>query len=121
MGFANYHRGFIAGNGHFYRFIGKKPFIGGPDGEFVLDTDTSAEAIGVELSQIQDGQEKPIAYGNLSLSAKQQRYCTTLKELLAVVRVVCMYRHNLLGWKFIVRTDHHSLIRLLSFRCRQTN
>ena len=30
-----------------------------------------------------------------------------------------MYRHNLLGRKFIVRTDHHSLIWLLSFMCSQ--
>ena len=30
-----------------------------------------------------------------------------------------MYRHYLLGRKFIVRTDHHSLIWLLSFKCPQ--
>nr|XP_022308171.1 uncharacterized protein LOC111114176 [Crassostrea virginica] len=30
-----------------------------------------------------------------------------------------MYRHYLLGRKFIVRTDHHSSIWLLSFRCPQ--
>ena len=147
LGFANYHRGFIAGYAQLafplYRLTGKKPFVWGqeqqaafdalknaltsppvlalpiPDGEFVLDTDASAEAIGAELSQIQDGQERPIAYGSLSLSAEQRRYCTTRKELLAVVRFTRMYRHYLLGRKFIVRTDHHSLIWLLSFRCPQ--
>ena len=56
-----------------------------PDNEFVLDTDASADAIGAKISQIQDVQEKHIAYGSLSLSAEQQRYCTTRKELLAVV------------------------------------
>ena len=30
-----------------------------------------------------------------------------------------MYRHYLLGLKFIVHTDHYSLIWLLSFRCPQ--
>jgi hypothetical protein len=33
-----------------------------PEGEFVLDTDASGEAIGAELSQIQEGQDKTIAY-----------------------------------------------------------
>ena len=61
-----------------------------PDGEFILDTDASAEAIGTELSKIQDAQERPIAYGRISLSAEQWRYCTTRKELLAVVRFTRM-------------------------------
>ena len=126
-----------------YHLTGKKPFLWGqeqqaafdalkktltsppvlvlptPDGELVLDTDASAEATGAELSLIQDGQERPIAYRSLSLSAGQWRYCTTRKDLLAVVRFTCMYRPFLLGRKFIVRTDHHSLIWSLSFRCPQ--
>ena len=120
-GFSNNNRGFIAGYAQLafplYRLTGMKPFIWGqeqqaafdalkkalktppvlalptPDGEFVLDTDASSEAIGAELSHIQDGQERPIAYGSLSLSPEQRRYCTIPKELLAVVRLTRMYRH----------------------------
>ena len=45
----------------------------------------------------------------------------TLLELLAVVRFTRMYLHYMLGRKFTVRTDHHSLIWLMSFRwCPQT-
>ena len=36
-----------------------------------------------------------------------------------MVRFTRMYRHYLLGRKFIVRTDHHSLIWLVSFKCPQ--
>ena len=89
------------------------------DGEFVLDTDASAEAIWTEFSQIQDGQERPIAYRSLSLSAEQRRYCTTRKKLLAVARFTHMYQHYLLGRKFIVHTNPHSFMWLMSFRCPQ--
>jgi hypothetical protein len=87
-----------------------------PEGMFVLDTDASGDTIGAELSQVQEIVERPIAYGSLmSLGRDQRKYCTTRKELLAVVRFTRMYRHYLLGRRFIVRTDHHSLIWLLNF------
>ena len=85
------------------------------------DTDALAEAIGAELFQIQEVQEKHIVYGRLGLSAEQWRYCTTREELLVVVRFTRMYRHYLLSLKFIVRTDQHSLIWLLSFRYPRTS
>jgi hypothetical protein len=68
-----------------------------PEGMFVLDTDASGDTIGAELSQVQEGAERPIAYGSLSLGRDQKNYWTTRKELLAVVRFTRMYRHYLLG------------------------
>jgi hypothetical protein len=146
LGFANYHRAFIAGYAEManplYSVTGK-PFHWGPgqqaafdklisaltspptlampvpEGMFVLDTDASGDAIGAELSQIQGGMEKPIAYRSLSLGRDQRKYCITRKELLAVVRFTRMYSHYLLGRRFIVRTDHHSLIWLLNFKSPQ--
>ena len=76
---------------------------------FILDTDASAIAIGAELLQLRDGQERVIAYGSLSLSPEQRRYCVTRRELLAIVRFTRQYRHYLLGKPFTVRTDHGSL------------
>ena len=84
--------------------------------EFILDTDASHNAIGAELLQVQNGVERVIAYGSLSLSPEQRRYCVTRKELLAVVKFVQQYRHFLLGKPFKVRTDHDSLRWLLNFR-----
>ena len=84
--------------------------------DFILDTDASDHAIGAELLQIQDGKEKVIAYGSYGLTPEQRRYCTTRKELLAVVRFTRQFRHYLLGKPFVVRTDHSSLRWLTNFR-----
>ena len=87
-----------------------------PEGRFILDTDASHTAIGAELSQEQDGGIKVIAYGSYALTAAQRNYCTTRKELLAVVRFTRQFRHYLLGRPFLVRTDHNSLTWLMRFR-----
>ena len=86
------------------------------DGLFILDTDASDIAIGAALYQIQDGQEKPINFGSNILQPAQRKYCTTRKELLAVVRFCRYFRHYLLGRKFMVRTDHGSLVWLTRFK-----
>ena len=78
--------------------------------------DASDKAIGAELLQVQDGVEKVICYGSLSLTPSQQNYCTTRKELLAIVRFTREYHHYLLGRSFIVRTDHSSLTWLMHFK-----
>ena len=83
---------------------------------FILDTDASDVGLGGVLSQVQDGQEKVIAYASKTLSKPQRQYCTTYKELLAVVTFVKHFRHYLLGRRFTVRTDHSSLRWLLNFK-----
>ena len=82
---------------------------------FILDTDASDIAIGAELLQVQNGEEKVISYGSFSLTPCQHKYCTTHKELLAVVRFCREYRHYLLGCQFIIHTDHRSLTWLMHF------
>ena len=51
---------------------------------FILNTD----AIGAALSQIQNGQEKVLAYASKVLSKPERRFCVTQKELLAVVTFI---------------------------------
>ena len=85
-------------------------------GEFILDTDASDVAIGAQLNQKQNGVERVIAFASFSLTSCQRKYCTTRKELLAVVRFTNHFRHYLLGDQFTVRTDHHSLLWLLNFK-----
>ena len=87
-----------------------------PDAPFILDTDASNHAIGAVLSQIQDGQERVIAYYSQTLSRSQKQYCVTRRELLAVVKAVQHFHHYLYGRHFTVRSDHAALKWLLSFR-----
>ena len=68
------------------------------------------------MIQVQDGVEKVIAYGSFALTAEQRRYCTTRKELLAIIRFTRQFRTYLLGRPFRVRTDHASLVWLLNFK-----
>ena len=83
----------------------------------MLDTDASDQGIGAVLSQIQsDGQERVIAYASRLLSKAERHYCITRKELLAVVVFLNHFRQYLLGRKFILRTDHGSLLWLHNFK-----
>jgi transposase InsO family protein len=79
------------------------------EGEYTLDTDASNQAIGAVLSQIQNGNEKVIAYASRMLSGPERNYCVTRKELLAVVFFTKQFRPYLLGRKFVIRTDHSAL------------
>ena len=47
---------------------------------------------------------------------QHRKYCTTRKELLAVVKFCRQFRHYLLGRFFIIRTDHNSLVWLTRFK-----
>ena len=79
------------------------------EGQFILDTDASDRAIGAVLSQIQNGEERPICYASQLYDKHQQNYNVTRKELLALVTHVKKFRQYLLGRSFIIRTDHAAL------------
>ena len=63
-----------------------------------------------------DGVEKPIAYFSRVLNGTQRNYCPTRRELLAIITSLQHFRHDLLGNKVILRTDHHSLKWLRTFK-----
>nr|KAG5699813.1 hypothetical protein BaRGS_013533 [Batillaria attramentaria] len=145
LGFLNYHRDHLPKLAEvaqpLYSITGKKtPFIWGDaqesafnelkslmvsppvlafpcrEGMFMLDTDASETAIGAVLSQSQGDQTRIIAYGSKALTPPQRKYCTTRKELLALVAFTRQYRHYLLGRHFTARTDHSSLAWLMRFK-----
>ena len=57
-----------------------------------------------------------MAYGSRVLSKAERNYCTTRKELLAVVHFVHYFKHYLMGKRFLLRTDHGSLRWLFNFK-----
>lgn len=91
--------------------LSSAPILSHPrtEGQFILDTDASSEGIGAVLSQIQDGEERLIAFSSKTLSKAERNYCITRRELLAVVYFVQQFKHFLLGRKFLVRTDNSAV------------
>jgi len=87
-----------------------------PRSSCILDTDSSDVAYGSVLSQLVDGQERPIAFVSRVMSPTQQNYCSTRRELLAVIASLQHFRHYLLNVPVILRTDHHSLKWLRTFK-----
>jgi len=145
LGFASYHRRFIRGFAEIARPLTKltekkaefiweapqeKAFLQLrlhlstapvlnhplPNKEFILDTDASNYAVGGVLSQVIDGKEQVIAFASTALSRPEMNYCTTHRELLAVVTMTKRFRHYLLGRHFKLRTDHSSLRWLLNYK-----
>ncbi|KII67540.1 Retrovirus-related Pol polyprotein from transposon opus [Thelohanellus kitauei] len=81
-----------------------------------LFTDSSNTAIGVSLSQLIDGEQRPIIFSSRKLSASEANYSTIDREMLAIVWSVKKLRYYLLGRKFIIHTDHNPLKYLASFQ-----
>ena len=76
---------------------------------FVIDTDASETALGAVLSQIIDGEERPIAFESKILSKTEVNYATTKQEALGTVQAMQWVRPYIYGSQCIVRTDHASL------------
>jgi hypothetical protein len=83
---------------------------------FIMDTDASDRSVGSRIDSDTGGEEWALAYGSLTLTPEQQKYCTTRKELLAIIRFSRQFRHYLLGRHFTVRTDSNSLTWLMNFK-----
>ena len=93
------------------QFLLEAPVLAYPEPgvEFIVDTDASADGVGSVLSQVQNGEERVIAYFSKTLSPAERNYCVTRRELLAVVMAVKHFRPYLYGRPFRLRTDHASL------------
>ena len=96
----------------------RSPVLAYPDpgAAFILDTDASSCGIGAVLSQTKEGVEHVVAYYSRSLSSSERNYCTTRRELLAVVDAIRHFHHFLYGADFCIRTDHAALKWLRSLK-----
>lgn len=75
---------------------------------FIVETNACDVGIGAVLSQ----QGHPIAYISKALSLKNRGLSTYEKEYLAILLAVDHWRSYLQQAKFIILTDHHSLMHL---------
>lgn len=72
-------------------------------------TDASLIAGAAVLTQVQNGEEKVIAYHSVKFSSTQQNYSATERDCLAVLSGVEKFRPYVDGVPFTVVTDHSSL------------
>ena len=90
-------------------------------GIFIVDCVSSNYAVGGCLSQMQWCYkigceiERPIMFASKTLDKSQKQYCTTRKELLAMVTFVQQFKMCLLGHQFIIRSGNASLHWLMRF------
>eukprot|EP00253_Pinus_taeda_P020294 PITA_20294 len=84
--------------------------IADPNKDYVVCTDASGEGVGGVLMQ----EGKVIAYESRKLKEHEQKYSAYDLELAAVIHALKMWRHYLLGRKFLLLIDHHSLTNYFS-------
>eukprot|EP00253_Pinus_taeda_P012645 PITA_12645 len=84
--------------------------IADPDKDYVVCMDASKEAVGGVLMQ----EGKVVAYESRKLKEHEQKYSAYDLELTVVIHALKMWRHYLVGKKFLLLTDHHSLTNYFS-------
>ena len=84
--------------------------------EFILQTDASLEGIGMVLSQVTDGKERPLAFAGRDLTPAERNYSATERECLAVVEGIKKFEPYLHSNPFTVITDHAALKWLMNIK-----
>ena len=87
---------------------------------YILHTDASSTGIGAVLSQMQDGQERIIAYFSKQLSKTQRSWAAIERECFALVQALDRLQPYLWGAEFVIYTDHKPLTSLFRAEIRNT-
>jgi hypothetical protein len=87
-----------------------------PGETIIVDTFSSNFGKGGVLFQVQDGQERVIAYYSKTPYKPERNYCVTRRELLPILRTLEHFHKYIYGQEFHLRTDHSALTWLMSFK-----
>ena len=104
-------REFLGFTGYYRRFVLITPRLHRP---WYICWESTVNSNGQPLAQ--DAFEALIAYYSKSLNPAQQKYCTTKRELLAIVSTLDHFKGYVWGPHFSVRTDHAALLWLTNLK-----
>ncbi len=80
-----------------------------------LYSDASNFAAGYYITQIQDGETRPLVYDSITLLSAERNYDTYRRELVAIVKFTKKYSHMLNAKRqSVVHTDHKLLVGFLN-------
>jgi hypothetical protein len=85
-----------------------------PVAPIFITCDASAFALGAQLSQYQEGEERPIAFASRTLSPAERNYSASEREALACLWASEHWHFYVYGRRFTLVTDHQALKTLLS-------
>ena len=80
-----------------------------PSKSLLLSCDASQYGVGALLSQVCNGDEKPVAYSSRTLTNAERNYSQLEKEGLALIFGVKKFHNYLFGRTFTICTDHKLL------------
>ena len=93
-------------------FLTSPPLLAMPQdsGEWKVEVDASAKSLGAILYQNQNGLWRVVEYASRSLTAQEEKFCVTRKEVLAAVFGLRQFKAYLTGLpNFQLITDHQSI------------
>ena len=80
-----------------------------PEAELKVSADASSFWIGAVVFQKDKDDQKPVAYASRSMFEREKGYS---KEALVVTWAYEKFTDYILGWKFLIESDHKPLIPL---------
>ena len=80
----------------------------------IVTCDASSVAVGACLSQLHQGEERPIAFASRTLTPAERRYSASEREALACMWACEHWNFYVYGRRFTLVTDHQALKMLLT-------